>query len=130
WVRDDLERRALDHAVLQAREHLDEVRRRILDRVERTVTAVKERLLSQIKHWDHRANQLKDQELAGKQPRSGMNSARARQRADELEARLKRRLEELDAERQLAPLPPVVVGGALIVPQGLLVSLRGVTPDQ
>ena len=55
-----------------------------------------------------------------------MNSARARQRADELEARLKHRLEELDAERQLAPLPPVVAGGALVVPAGLLASLMRV----
>jgi superfamily II DNA or RNA helicase len=127
WVRTDLESQALDHGVLLARKHLDDVRRRILDRVERTTAAVKERLLSEIQHWDHRANQLKDRELAGKLPRSGMNSAKARQRADDLEARLKKRLEELDAEKQLAPQPPVVVGGALIVPAGLVRSLRGAT---
>ena len=127
WVRKDLETQALDHGVLLARTHLDEVRRRTLDRVDRTTAAVKERLLSEIQHWDHRANQLKDKELAGKLPRSGMNSGKARQHADELEARLKKRLEELDAEKQLAPLPPVVVGGALVVPAGLLRSLRGVT---
>ena len=125
WVRDDLEQRALDHGVELARAHLEEVRRRTVDRVDRTTGAVKERLQSEIQHWDHRANQLKDRELAGKLPASGMNSARARQRADELEARLKHRLEELDAERQLASMPPVVAGGALIVPAGLLASLRG-----
>jgi hypothetical protein len=32
---------------------------------------------------------------------------------------------ELDQERQLSPLPPVVAGGALIIPQGLLERLRG-----
>jgi len=130
WVRDDLEQRALDHGVELARSHLEEVRRRTVDRVERTTAAVKERLQSEIQHWDHRANQLKDRELAGKLPASGMNSARARQRADELEARLKHRLEALDAERQLASLPPVVVGGALIVPAGLLASLRGASPGE
>ena len=78
--------------------------------------AVRARLESEIRHWDHRASQLRERELAGKLPRSGMNSAKARQRADELQARLKRRLEELDAERQLSSLPPVVAGGALIVP--------------
>jgi len=129
WVHDDLEQRALDHGVKLARSHLEEVRRRTVDRVDRTTAAVKERLQSEIQHWDHRANQLKDRELAGKLPASGMNSARARQRADELEARLKHRLEELDAERQLAPMPPVVAGGALIVPAGLLASLRGATPE-
>jgi Protein NO VEIN, C-terminal len=54
-----------------------------------------------------------------------MNSARARQRADDLQGRLKQRLEDLEAERQLAPLPPVVAGGALIVPAGLLTSSQG-----
>jgi superfamily II DNA or RNA helicase len=125
WVREDLEERALDHGVMLARSHVDEVRRRTVDRVARTTTLVKARLQSEIQYWDHRANQLKDKELAGKLPRSGMNSARARQRADELEIRLKRRLQDLDAERQLASTPPIVVGGALIVPAGLLASLRG-----
>jgi len=127
WVRDDLERCALDHGVALARSHLEEVRRRTVERVERTTAAVKERLQSEIRHWDHRANQLKERELAGKLPASGMNSARARSRADELEARLKHRLEELDAERQLASTPPVVAGGALVVPAGLLASLTGAT---
>jgi hypothetical protein len=54
-----------------------------------------------------------------------MNSGRARQRADELQARLKRRMTELDQERQLAPLPPVVLGGALVIPHGLIERLRG-----
>ena len=43
-----------------ARAHLEEVRRRTVDRVDRTTAAVKERLQSEIQHWDHRANQLKD----------------------------------------------------------------------
>ena len=58
-----------------------------------------------------------------------MNSGKARQRADELEARLARRFEELDAERQLSPLPPVVVGGALVLPAGLLARLGGTPVD-
>jgi superfamily II DNA or RNA helicase len=127
WVRKDLESSALEHGVELARAHLEEVRRRTLDRVEKTVAAVRDRLTSQIQYWDHRANQLKDRELAGGLPRSGMNSAKARQRADELQARLKRRLEELDAERQLSPLPPVVSGGALVIPAGLLAAHLGAT---
>jgi superfamily II DNA or RNA helicase len=127
WVRSDLDDAALEHGITLARAHLEEVRRRTIDRVDRTTAAVKERLLSEIRYWDHRANQLKERELAGKLPRSGMNSGKARQRADELQVRLRHRLEELDAERQLAPLPPVVAGGALIVPGGLLNGLTGVS---
>jgi SNF2 family DNA or RNA helicase len=125
WIRADLEGAALSHGVGLARAHLDEVRRRTVDRVERTTAAVRARLESEIRYWDHHANQLRERELAGKLPRSGMNSARARQRADDLQARLKQRLEDLDAERQLAPLPPVVTGGALIIPAGLMASLLG-----
>jgi hypothetical protein len=127
WIRSDLDNAALEHGITLARAHLDEVRRRTIDRVERTTAAVKERLLSEIRYWDHRANQLKERELAGKLPRSGMNSGKARQRADELQVRLRHRLEELDAERQLASLPPVVAGGALIVPNGLVARLMGAT---
>ena len=58
-----------------------------------------------------------------------MNSARARERADGLQARLRQRLEALDAERQLSSTPPVVAGGALIVPAGLLSSLRGASAE-
>ncbi len=32
---------------------------------------------------------------------------------------------ELEQERRLSPLPPVVIGGALVVPAGLLARLRG-----
>src|SRR5690606_39751583 len=69
--------------------------------------------------WDFRAHQLRLEEKAGK-PNARMNSQRAQQRADELAARLQRRMEELELERQISASPPVIVGGALIVPAGLL----------
>ncbi len=49
----------------------------------------------------------------------------ARQRANDLTARLQKRLTELEQERKLSALPPVVLGGALIVPAALLRQLRG-----
>jgi superfamily II DNA or RNA helicase len=124
WLGSDVERRGTDHAIRElVPRHLEDVRRQTIARVERTIAAVKDRLTKEINYWDHRATELKRQELAGKQPK--MNSAKARQRADELQARLKRRLEELEQEKQLSPLPPVVIGGAVVVPQGLLERLRG-----
>src|SRR5439155_12090959 len=83
-----------------------------------------DRLTKEINYWDHRATQLKDQELAGK-VNAKLNSGLARQRADELTARLQRRLTELEQERKLSALPPVVLGGALIVPAGLVRKLKG-----
>jgi len=120
----EAEQRAMDHAITRAvPEHLAEVRERTVGQVERTMAAVKSRLTQQIAYWDHRAEELKAQELAGKTPR--LNSGRARQRADELQGRLGRRLEELEREKQLSPLPPNLVGGALVVPAGLVARLRG-----
>jgi SNF2 family DNA or RNA helicase len=124
WLKEDVEARAFDYAIQHAvPEHLHEVRRQTLDRLDRTMVAVNERLTKEINYWDHRANELKQKELAGKQPK--MNSGKARQRADELQGRLKKRIEELEQEKQLSPLPPVVIGGAAVIPQGLIDRLRG-----
>jgi superfamily II DNA or RNA helicase len=124
WMREGVESRGLDFAIADAvPEHLGEVRRQTVDRVDRTVAAVKDRLTKEINFWDLRAEQLKEQELAGRQPK--MNSGKARQRANELEARLRRRLVELDQEKQLSPQPPIVVGGAVVIPIGLVERLRG-----
>ncbi len=120
WLQGDLEAQAMQYGVTQlAPAHFAEVRAEREHRVERTILAVKARLQAEINYWDNRANQLKDQELAGK-PNARLNSGNARQRADDLQARLRKRLEELEQERHLAPLPPVALGGAVILPAALL----------
>jgi superfamily II DNA or RNA helicase/predicted nucleotidyltransferase len=120
----EVEPRALAYAIeVVVPDHLADVRAGTLSRVDPTLAAVKSRLTQQIAYWDHRAEEIKAQELAGKKPK--LNSGRARQRADDLQARLQRRTEELGRERQLSPLPPVIAGGALVVPAGLLERLRG-----
>jgi hypothetical protein len=125
WLKSGVEEAGRDYAIAHAvPEHLAEVRSETERRVDLTKEAVHRRLTQEIQHWDHRAHELKQQQLAGRQPR--MNPDRARHRADELQARLKRRMTELDQERQLSPLPPVIVGGALVIPRGLLDRLRGV----
>jgi hypothetical protein len=127
WLREELESKVLEYAALNlVPSHLDEVRRRKEYFVDKTKAAVQERLAKEINYWDHRAVQLKEQELAGK-TLARLNSGLARQRADELAARLQKRLAELDQERRVSPLPPVVLGAALVVPLGLLTRLRGDT---
>jgi hypothetical protein len=105
-------------------EHLEEVRRRRLEWIEKTRAAVKDRLTKEIAYWDHRAEELRLQEQAGK-PNARLNSQEARRRADELAARLRKRMEQLDLEAQISPLPPVVMGGFVVVPAGLLAKMRG-----
>jgi superfamily II DNA or RNA helicase len=121
WLADGIEERALNHALATiVPSHVAAVVKRTSGRVEKTEQKVKERLLREIAHWDHRAEVLFEQEQAGKQPR--INSQNARQRADDLRARLDRRLVELGRERMISPQQPVVVGAALVVPAGMLTS--------
>jgi hypothetical protein len=94
-------------------------------RIDRTRRAVQECLDSEIRYWDARAAELKQQELHGKKTR--LNSGRARQRADDLEARKTRRLRELDIEADLVNHAPTVVAAALVIPQGLVEQLQGTT---
>ncbi|MCK6486661.1 MAG: DUF3883 domain-containing protein, partial [Phycisphaerae bacterium] len=129
WIRGDLESRAMEYAAIHmVPQHLDEVRRRKEELLDKTKAAVQDRLTKEINYWDHRAAQLKDQELAGK-VNAKLNSGLARQRADELTARLQRRLTEIEQERKLSALPPIVLGGALVVPIGLVRTLKGDTAD-
>ena len=85
-------------------EHLEEVRGRKLELIVKTEAAVKERLTKEISYWDHRAEELKLQEQAGK-PNARLNSDEARKRADNLQGRLEKRMEELKLEAQISPLP-------------------------
>lgn len=130
WASSDLETKVLEYAAAHlVPEHLGEVRGRKEEIVDKTMKAVKDRLTKEINYWDHRAEELKLQELAGK-TNAKLNSGQARERADALTARLQKRLAELEQERNLSPLPPVIVGAAMVIPAGLLAKLIGTpTPD-
>ncbi|MBY0324754.1 MAG: DUF3883 domain-containing protein [Reyranella sp.] len=125
WIGRDLEQKALGHAIASVvPEHLAEVRTRKLALLAKMEAAVKDRLTKEIIYWDHRAEELRDQERAGK-PNARLNSGEARKRADELQARLQKRFEDIQRERQIAPLPPVVLGGLLVVPARLIRAMTG-----
>jgi len=123
WINRELEQKAQGYAVARVvPEHLAEVRSRKLDLVAKTEAAVKDRLTKEITYWDHRAEELKLQEQAGR-VNARLNSGEARKRADALQGRLEKRMEELKLERQISPLPPVVLGGLLVVPAGLIAKM-------
>jgi hypothetical protein len=125
WITRELEQKAQMHAISSVvPEHLQEVRSRRLGWIEKTRVAVKDRLTKEIMHWDHRAEELRLAEQAGK-PNARLNSQEARRRADELQARLQKRMEELDREAQISALPPVILGGVVVAPLGLLALTSG-----
>ena len=124
WLKQDFEGSAVSHAIAHlVPEHMEEVRCRRLTHIAKTRQAVHQRLTKEISYWDARAAELQMKEEAGQTPR--INSEMARRRRDELSSRLERRMVELEQEERLSMIQPVVVGGALIVPQGLLDKLSG-----
>ena len=129
WISRELENMAQEHAVATVvPDHLKEVRDRRVALLDKTEAAVKDRLTKEINYWDFRAEELKLQEKTGK-ANAKLNSGEARKRADELQARLEKRIDEIRRERQLSPLPPVVLGGVLIIPAGLMQVAAGQTAD-
>ena len=125
WITRDLEEKALAHAIAEVvPEHLKEVRDRRSAWTQKARAAVKDRLTKEIGYWDHRAQDLKLQEQAGR-PNARLNSQEASRRADELQTRLQKRMEQLDLEGQVSALPPVALGGFVVVPLGLIAQLSG-----
>ncbi len=125
WITRGLEQQAQGYAVAHVvPEHLAEVRSAKLSLIAKTEAAVKDRLTKEITYWDYRAEQLKLQEQAGKIG-AKLNSGEARKRANNLQGRLQKRLEDLKLEAQISPLPPVVLGGLLVVPMSLLAAMAG-----
>ena len=125
WLAGNVEELAVRYAVENiVPQHYAEVKARRQKMADKVAKAVRERLTCEIQHWDLRAAELKEREAAGK-PDARLNSANAQRRADELQARMQRRLAELELEKKVSPCPPRIVGGALIVPRGLLDRLMG-----
>jgi hypothetical protein len=122
WLKADVEglakRFAIEHMVP---EHIARVSKERRDRSERALRAIKQRLTAEIQYWDHRANELKAREAAGQSPK--VNSASARQKADELATRMEARIRLIESEQHLAPAPPNIIGGTLIIPAQCLAAL-------
>ncbi len=129
WIKSGFEAKIQGYAIANlVPEHLGEVRRQKEALIDKTLREVKDRLTKEINYWDFRAQDLKEQEIAGK-INARLNSGLARQRADELTARLKKRTEELENDRKLSPLPPAIMGAALIIPSGLIARMNGTVTE-
>lgn len=125
WITRELEQKALAHAIAEVvPKHLQEVRAPRIVWIDKTRAAVKDRLTKEIGYWDHRAEDLKLQEQAGK-VNARLNSQEARRRADDLQGRLQKRMEQLDLEAKVSALPPIALGGFVVVPAGLIAQITG-----
>ena len=79
------------------------------------------RLNREINYWDARAARLREEERAGKEQRVNAQNAEATAAAAGRTA--SQAPEELDRERQISALPPVLKGAALVIPGGLLKTI-------
>ena len=125
WLQVGVEDIAIGYAISDiVPAHIAEVRERKMKLIAKIETAVKNRLTAEIRHWDFHAADLKEKEKSGK-INAKLNSQLASRRAEELAARMQKRLAELEMEKQISVIPPVIVGGAIVFPRGLLDKLMG-----
>jgi superfamily II DNA or RNA helicase len=119
WLIGDIESRVMGYAIEHIiPRHVEDVRTRRLPEIDKVEVEVTARLKKEINYWDHRAQDLKAQEEAGRKTK--LSSENAQRRANDLADRQQRRLEELRKERNISALPPNIRGGAIVVPAGLL----------
>lgn len=124
WITGDLEPVALAHASIHlVPDHFNEVKVRRERHADKTLTAVHERLVKEINYWSDRYLKLQEDIAAGKDVRLTLENVR--RTVDELTARRESREKELLAMRHVISATPVIVGGALIIPAGLLARRKG-----
>jgi superfamily II DNA or RNA helicase len=124
WLTSGLEQRALALAASTlVPEHFSEIAGRRIAHVDKTLAAVHERLTKEIDYWSDRFIKLTDDKNAGKDVR--LNLENVRRTLSDLEARLESRKKELQSMRHVTSATPVVLSGALVIPAGLLRTLRG-----
>ena len=104
-------------------EHFGEVRVRREKDVDKTLAAVHERLVKEINYWSDRYIKLKADIAAGKDVRLPLENVR--RTIDDLTSRRASREQELMALRHVVSSTPVIAGGALVIPAGLLAQLKG-----
>ena len=122
WLSEGVEERALGHAIAAlVPAHLAEVKGRRLAEIDKVERQVRARLSREINYWDARAARFREEERAGKEQR--INARNAEATAQRMVERLHKRQAELDRERQVTALAPVLKGAALVVPRGLLRAL-------
>jgi len=126
WINDSLESLALGYASSKlVPEHYNEVKTRREQQSDKILTAVNERLVKEINYWADRYIKLTEDVAAGKQPK--VQPVIASRRVEELTIRLESRRKELEAMKNIVSSTPIVIGGALVIPQGLLAQRKGET---
>ncbi|MBP1626442.1 MAG: helicase domain protein [Holophagaceae bacterium] len=127
WLSSGLEQQALALAsstLVPA--HYQEVADRRIAHVDKTLNAVHERLNKEISFWTDRFEKLTEDKASGKDVR--LNLENTRRTLEDLQDRLDGRKRELMAQRMVVSSTPVLLSGALVLPEGLLKQRQGEAP--
>ena len=124
WITQDLEKLAIQQVSVQlVPEHLQSVRLRVEQQSDRVLAAVQERLVKELNHLQNRRIRTQEDIANGRVPKvSLINLDRL---IDDLTNRLRSRQAELAAMKETSSATPVVLGGALVIPAGMLAQRRG-----
>lgn len=127
WIQANLEQTAIALAASDlVPKHFAEVRDRRLSHINKTLDAVHTRLTSEINYWTDRWMKLRDDKHAGKDVRG--KDEQARRTLLDLQTRLDNRKKSLLNQRHIVNGTPIVLGGALIIPGGMLQRAKGEMP--
>jgi len=150
WLAQDWDAVVLQHAMTTlVPQHLEEVKAKRLEGIAKVEREIKARMQREINHWSRRYEELKLKEQSARWVQTSLDelppasdphealeqthqigSFVAKQRAEELISRLEKRLAQLQAEAQITAKVPVLKGGALLIPAGLLLALQGQSDPQ
>jgi SNF2 family DNA or RNA helicase len=128
WLSGSQEQMAISLAAdTLAPQHFQEVSSARIAHVDKTLNAVNERLTKEISYWQDRWVKLSDDKAAGKDVALPLGNIT--RTLDDLQGRLDARKKELQLMRHIVNATPVAMGGALVIPGGLMSKLRGDAPE-
>jgi hypothetical protein len=128
WLAQDWDQLVVTQALTTlVPEHLEEVKGERLERIAKAGQEIHARMQREINHWYRRYEELKLQETAGKQVR--LPAQVAKERYELLVSRLEKRKTQLALEAQISAKVPILKGGSLVIPVGLLLAAGATGPD-
>jgi hypothetical protein len=129
WLAQDWDQLVITQALNSlVPEHLEEVKGERLERIAKAGQEIQSRMQREINHWFRRHQELKLQESAGKQVR--LPAHVAKERYELLVARLEKRRAQLALEAQISAKVPILKGGTLLIPVGLLLEGSGAAEEE
>lgn len=124
WITNKLETIATSFAIdTLAKEHLDSIQSQRTKWIKKVEANVLQRLNAAIRYYDKQLIKLKNQPES---QQKNANIAKARYEKEELSQRKESRIEDFKNQKNLISPAPVVLGGILVIPQGLINQKTGV----